>query len=231
MGRGDDTASVMEKSPDAKREILRRFIQDRGLKVARWAKQSGVSANSIYNFLNEHSSSLDLLTYAKLARTAEVPVWKINGDPPELPNPTTVWVGGFVEAGNYREAVEWDESQRYSVDVPFPPRFAGKAKALEVRGPSMNRRYPPGSVVIWVDCLDFRTPRSGDRVIVYAYTVADQIEATVKELRGEGDDRWLWPDSSDPNHQTPINPRNPPDGIRDVEIKGIVIGSYQAEVF
>ncbi len=221
----------MERTPDERREILRQFINERFTrKVAQWAKSSGVDKNSIYNFLNGHSQSLDHITYAKLARTAQVPVHMLTGETPEPASPTTIWVAGHVEAGQFREAVEWDRSQWYAIDVPVEPRFRRVAKALEIRGTSMNLEYPPGSVVVWVDVLDFRAPRHLDHVIVYSCHQDDSVEATVKELRNDTGEVWLWPRSADPSHQLPINPGSPPDGIRDVEIKGIVIGSYRSRI-
>jgi len=218
----------MERTPDERREILRQFIKERGLKTARWAKDSGVDKNSIYNFLNSHSNALDMRTYAKLARTAEVPLHRLTGDVPEPPSPTAVWVVGTVEAGAFREAVEWDRSKWYPVDVPIPERFRRKAKALEVRGHSMDLEYRQGSVVIWVDFLDYRPPRHEDHVIVYSHHGDGKIEATVKELRVDDDGRrWLWPKSSKPEHQQPIDVERPPEGIESIEVKGIVIGDYR----
>lgn len=221
----------MERTADERREILRDFIKERGLKIARWAKDSGVDKNSIYNFINGHSNALDLRTYAKLARTAEVPIWRISGDMPEPPSPTSIWVVGYVEAGSFREAVEWDRSRWYSVDVPVPDRFRRVAKALEIRGFSMDLEYRPGSIVIWVDFLDYRPPRHEDHVIVYSHRTDGQIEATIKELRVDDDGRrWLWPRSTKPEHQLPIDPESPPTDIESVEIKGIVIGDYRPRV-
>lgn len=218
----------MERTADEKREILRSFIQERGLRIATWAKQSGVDKNSIYNFLNGHSNSLDLRTYAKLARTVEVPVWQLSGDQPDAPSPTSIWVTGHVEAGSFREAIEWDRSRWYSVDVPVPERFRGKAKALEIHGFSMDLEYRPGSLVIYVDVLDFRLPRHGDHVIVYSRHADGMIEATVKELRiDEERKHWLWPRSTRPEHQQPLNLDGPPPDIESIEIKGIVIGDYR----
>ena len=221
----------MVPAGEDKREILRRFMQERKLKPAPWAKAASVNVNALYNFLNGLSQSLSPDTYAKLARVAEVPAWRLSGEQPETPSPTTVWVAGLVEAGNWREAIEWDRSLSYAVDVPVPLRFRGKARALEVRGRSMDMVYAPGSVVIWVELLDFRAPRDGDRVIVYAYRDDDTIEATVKELRVDGTDRWLWPRSTDPTQQQPVNTGSPGEHIRSIEIKGIVIGSYRPEIF
>lgn len=220
----------MERTPDERRDILRGFIKERGLKIARWAKDSGVDKNSVYNFLNGHSNALDPRTYAKLARSAEVPVWRLSGDQPEPPSPTSIWVSGYVEAGAFKEAVEWDRSRWYSVDVPVPDRFRRLAKALEVRGNSMDLEYRPGAVVIWVDFLDFRPPRDGDHVIVYHH-LGSEVEATVKELRVDQEGRrWLWPRSTKPEHQVPIAAESPPEdnGSDDrVEIKGIVVGDYR----
>lgn len=220
----------MEPTPDQRRDALRRFMQENGLKAGPWAKRAAVSANSIYNFLAGRSDSLSVTAYGKLARAAEVPVWKLTGERPDPPSPTAVTVGGHVQAGDFREAVEWDEADRYLVDVPVPERFRRQARALEVRGPSMRDLYREGSVVVWVPMLDARPPRDRDRVIVYREDVNGLIEATVKELRYEDGQEWLWPRSDHPAHQQPINPREPGDGIERVEIVGLVVGSYQPEI-
>lgn len=220
----------MERTPDERREILREFIKERGFKIARWAKDSGVDKNSIYNFINGHSQALDLRTYAKLARGAAVPLHRLTGDMPEPTRPVPIWVVGYLQAGQFREAIEWDRSRWYEVDVPVPERFRRMAKALEIRGDSMNLEYPPGSVAIWVDMLDSRPARHGDHVVVYAYRADGKIEATVKEFRLDGMTKWLWPRSSDPAHQAPIDLDNPPEGIETVEIKGLVIGGYRPRI-
>jgi hypothetical protein len=99
------------------------------------------------------------------------------------------------------------------------------------RGFSMDLEYRPGAVVIWVDFLDYRPPRHEDHVIVYAHNVDGKVEATVKELRIDDDGRqWLWPRSSKPEHQQPIDVANPPADIATIEIKGIVIGDYRPRV-
>jgi phage repressor protein C with HTH and peptisase S24 domain len=222
----------MARTADDRRELLRAFINERGLKIARWAKDSGVDKNSIYNFLNGHSQALDPRTYAKLARTVEVPSWKLTGDQPEPPSPTAIWVTGYVEAGAFREAIEWDSSRWYAVDVPVPERFRKRARALEVRGVSMDLEYRPGSIVIWVDYLDFRPPRHEDHVIVYSHHRDGTVEATVKELRIADDGRrWLWPRSSHPEHQAPVDIENPPEEIETIELRGIVVGDYRPREF
>lgn len=228
MGKVRGSWSAMDRTPDDRRKILRTFMQERGLKAASWARQAGVSANSIYNFLNDQGAdSLRPETYAALAKVAGEPAWKLSGDEPEAISPTALWVVGYVEAGSFRDAVEWDRSRWYAIDVPVQPRFRKNAKALEVRGPSMNLDYPPGSVVIWVDMLDARPPRDRDHVIVYAHSLDGEIEATVKELRVVDGKQWLWPHSNHPDHQAPLNVEAPGDHVSWIEIKGLVIGDYR----
>lgn len=221
----------MERTADERRDLLRRFIAERKFKVARWAKQSGVAANSLYNFLNGYSDRLEHITYAKLARTAEVPVWQLSGDEPEAPSPTSVWLTGYVEAGEWREAIELDPAEWRSVDVPVAARFRGKARALGVRGNSMNRDYPDGSVAIWVSMLDFRPPQDGDDVVVYSTRHDGKIEATLKRYRLVDGKSWLWPDSHDPLHQSPVDTSDPGDDIESIVVQGIVIGGYRPKIW
>lgn len=238
MWNGAHRRLRMSNSSDQKRETLRLFIQERRttllngekFNVARWAKTAGVNANSIYNFLNGHSDGLDHITYAKLARAAGVAIHQLTGEIPEPVKPSVIYVSGEVEAGSFRDALEWDRSRWFEVDIPVPSRFRSKAKALQVRGPSMDAEYPDGSIVVWVDQLDYRPAQDGDHVIVYAYRTDGAIEATVKELRIADGRMWLWPRSHHPAHQAPVEVRNPPEGVREITVQGIVIGGYRPRV-
>lgn len=217
----------MTAESDQRREALRKFIKENDLKVATWAKQSGVSANSIYNFLNGLSGSLNIMAYGKLARTARVPVAKLTGEYTLPASPTGLWVAGHVQGGDFQDAVEWNREDWYMIDVPIEKRFQKKAKALEVRGRSMNLSYPEGSIAVWVDMLDTREPLDGDDVVVYCEAENGRIEATLKTLKvDENGKAWLWPNSSDPLHQAPLDTDNPPSNVVNIEIKGIVIGMY-----
>lgn len=220
----------MEKAEDEKREILREFISERGLKIARWAKDSGVDKNAIYNFLNSYSKSLSLQTYAKLARSASVSIEMLTGERMEAPAPTGIWVAGHVQAGDFREAIEWGRDEWYLIDVPVPARFRKVAKALEVRGNSMNQEFKPGAVVVWVPVLEARAPLDGDFVIVYSHCNDGMIEATVKQYREIEGKPWLWPKSDDPAHQAPIDPCNPADNVVEVIVVGLVVGDYKPRI-
>lgn len=221
----------MTDIPEKRRDALRSFIRENELEIAKWAKDSHVSANSIYNFLGGRSDSLSITAYGKLARTANAPMWRLTGEHPEPPSPTSIYVVGAVEAGVFVEATEWDENQWYPIDVPVPERFRRKAKALEVRGQSMSQVYTEGSVVIYIEVADFRAPKSGDRVIVYRRMKTGEVEATVKEYIEQDGGAWLWPRSHHPDHQQPIKVDADTDGVETVEIHGIVIGSYKPEIY
>lgn len=116
-----------------------------------------------------------------------------------------VMVRGEVEAGSWREAAEWPQSEWFVVPAPATGRYAHLPQfGLVVRGPSMNLLYPEGSIIICVRLIDLqRRPNNGERVVVEAHR-AGLTEATVKEYREEDGKAWLVPRSSSPGHQKPI---------------------------
>lgn len=138
-------------------------------------------------------------------------------------------VRGAVQAGHWVEAAEFHQDDCYTVPVPDDPRYPGiKRFGLEVRGPSMNRVYPEGTILVCVHRNDWhKEPASGQRVVVERRKPDGLVEATVKELREDSGKQWLWPNSTHPEHQTPI-PLD--DGQTDtVEIVAVVTGSYKPE--
>ena len=142
-----------------------------------------------------------------------------------IPQLSTVKVVGVVEAGAWRD-VESTMKELFSIAIP-PGAAAGTEKyGLEVRGESMNRRYPHGTIVVCVKAIEAgREPKEGERVIVER-TQNGLVEATVKEWR----DGKLWPDSDDPDHQEPLDvPKESEDGHEAVTITGYVVGSYRPE--
>ena len=116
---------------------------------------------------------------------------------------TPVKLKGIVEAGVWREAIELMEEDQRTYLFRRRPNFEGfERMALEIHGESMNKYYPPGTVLDTVK-LAF-APRDieildGDHVVVQRVR-SGLYETTVKELRG-GD---LWPCSTDPRFQDPI---------------------------
>lgn len=127
-------------------------------------------------------------------------------------------VRGTVEAGSWRESSVGDLSEAEVITAPKSLVDAG-AFALRVVGPSMDLRYPPGSVVI-VEPWD-GPPPVGRRVVVERSRPGGLIETSVKELvRGSGGELELWPRSSHPAHQAPV-PFGDQDDVT-VKLLGIV---------
>ncbi|MCQ8240558.1 helix-turn-helix domain-containing protein [Rhizosaccharibacter radicis] len=157
----------------------------------------------------------------------------------------TVYVKGEVQAGVWREAVEWEPSDWSPIYLPDDHRYPGVERfGLLVRGTSMDRLYPAGSVVVVVRFEDIgRSPKPGERVVVIRRSAThDHFEATVKVFEIDEARRViLWPKSSDPEHQTPIvlppmtadEEGNGLDGdhaaVPDIVISGLIIGSYRSE--
>lgn len=166
----------------------------------------------------------------------------------------SVHVRGAVQAGVWKEAIEWPAEDWFAVTVPLDGRFPGASVyGLEVRGKSMDLVYPDGTVVLVVPFFDVgRPPRPGERVVVLRRSKGEEYEATLKEYQLDNAGRHiLWPRSSDPEFQAPIilEGTDPPvalagnglptaesagafdhaAGHPDLVIAALVIGSYRRE--
>jgi len=138
-----------------------------------------------------------------------------------------------VQAGEWLEAVEWDEYDQFEIGVPLPsgwPDF--ETQGFLVRGSSMNEVYPDGSIVIAASTITNEIqPKHGDRVIVQRKDNRGLYEVTLKELQIDDDGLfWLWPKSTVPKHQGPIDLKAgavPP--IDEITMTGIVVASVRVE--
>jgi len=120
----------------------------------------------------------------------------------------SVRVAAYVQAGYWAETWEWADDEQYDVAVPDEPQLAGfKLYAAETRGPSMNRRWPERTVVVFTDVDEtHESPTPGKRYVVQRLRPDGQREHTVKLLhRDEAGKLWLIPESSDPLFQAPIS--------------------------
>lgn len=133
-----------------------------------------------------------------------------------------VTVAAHIQAGAWSESWEWDDDDKYEVYVPDDPelRFF-KLSAAETRGPSMNRRYPERTVLVFTDVLETQEePIPGKRYIVERKRVGGEAEHTVKLLHVDADNKyWLLPESDDPRFQAPISVE---DGTDDGDVVSIV---------
>ncbi|ONG53997.1 hypothetical protein BKE38_11010 [Pseudoroseomonas deserti] len=165
-----------------------------------------------------------------------------------------VQVRSHVQAGVWREAMEWQSEEWFPITVPADPRYPGIPKyGLLVRGDSMDKVYPNGSMVVVIRYTDLgRLPRPGERVVVQRRGAAG-FEATLKEYQVDERGRHLlWPRSAHPAFQDPIILSAPSvamddaedvdqtidcgeedyshaSGEADLAITALVVGSYRPE--
>lgn len=135
-------------------------------------------------------------------------------------------VKGEVRAGAWLE-IDGDGHSDEHIPVSADQRY-GRAPqfALKVIGTSMNKVAQPGQFVIvasWPELGD--ELKDGDLVVVRRERAMTH-EITLKRARLKNGEWQLWPESTDPRHQEPIELS---DGGRDVVVSiiGKVIGKYE----
>ncbi len=211
---------------EARRKTLLGIGAGAGLRIPPWARRAGIAEDALCN------GAIGL-----------------HGRPRRGPAMAMapIYVRGAVQAGAWKEAMEWPRDDWFPIAVPPGGRVRRLPRfGLTVRGPSMNAVYPDRATLICVRFSDLgRAPRSGDRVICQRVNRNGMIEATVKELVIANGVAWLWPRSDHPAHQTPIRLPGPRDGgawrdhptadahdlgdSEQVDLIALVIGSYIAE--
>ena len=194
------------QKPDDRRRALRQFMADRDLKIKPWCERAGVNPNNVYNFLNGRSDSLSRQTLEPLAAVVNASSDELMGTARNS-SIKQIAVVGAVQAGVFKEVMEYQDKSN-AVSVPLGKYENSNVFALDVRGPSMNREYAEGSILVCVPLLELQDPLvSGDHVIVHRTTAAGSVEATCKELKIDLDEKtaWLWPRSDHPEHQVPIH--------------------------
>lgn len=185
--------------------------------IAKIRKAKGISQVDLAERLGIHVTNLnriekgkakpDLSRYEQIATELGVAVDDLISDSPVAPETRLVTVKGFVQAGAWAETWEWDGDDAYSVAIPDDPALRSfTLYAAEARGPSMNRRYPEGTVLIFTDIIERGASLElGKRYIIERERADGLREATVKTLwRDEAGKMWLLPESTDPRFQEPI---------------------------
>lgn len=231
-----------------------------GISERKLCMTAGVGEHAIRNIRKGHAPKPDNLHKialvlgipdAYLLEAAATPTPR-NGAAAGIPSPhdaiaqvETVYVKGAVQAGLWQDALEWPAIDWKQVYIPTDLRYPNTPRfGLEVRGPSMNKIYPEGSIIIAVKLDDIgRQARSGERVVVLRRSNnSSEMEATVKKYEITPDEKHvLWPESTDPFFQSPIILNElakefSADSLDadhaaccDVEIYAVVVGSYRPE--
>ena len=146
----------------------------------------------------------------QIASTLGVTVSDLLGEPAPSPSDDVAMVPllGALAAGVWREARQGGEEPIEMIPAPraFLPR-AGVLYAARVEGTSMNKIYPPGSIVILkrsFDRAEDLTP--GQRYHVERISVDGSVEETLKTVVRKADGSvWLVPESHDPEFLAPVS--------------------------
>ncbi|WP_086656562.1 LexA family protein [Acetobacter persici] len=218
-----------------------------GLSETAACEAAGVGVNTIRHIRKRgHSPKIENLR--KLALALGVPAAYFleaaavgaEGDiQGQVTNLQAIFVKGAVQAGHWTEATEWPPMDWYPVFTPSNIRYPSTEKfGLVVKGDSMNKVYPAGSIVIAVKFSDIACqPKPGQRVVVIRRSLHG-FEATVKKFDVDASGRIiLWPESYSPEYQQPliIESKSLHDDnassacAPDVSIEALVIGSYRNE--
>lgn len=141
-----------------------------------------------------------------------------------------VTIKGFVQAGSWSENEEWSGDDWTDIQIAPVPEYPGiKLNACRVRGDSMDKVYPEGTVLVWINIIEaMEAPQSGKRYIVrQERNDGAEYETTVKTYVENSTGKWLMAESNNPEFQGPIKLAN---GTADtVQIIGRVVRSIREE--
>ncbi len=254
----------MDEAQKQARTLVSSLVEQTGLSLTELAREAGVAASTLTRFMaNTGPDSDGSVKHTLSARTqmklveaaARITKGKASlgtAFPSSLSPFDTIQVRGAVQAGVWRESIEWPHTDWQNLTVPRDGRFAYAERfGLVVRGESMNRLYPDGTIVIVVRFADLgRAPRPGERVVVLRRSTTGEYEATLKDYELDAKGRHvLWPRSTEPEFQEPIILTDAPigDGLEafpplaragsvelgdlesDIVVAGLVVGSYRIE--
>lgn len=199
---------------DKPHERLRWAREMRKMTLAEAAAATGINQKTIQSHESGHRSKRGLSTeyspdYARGYRVSET--WLVTGagEPlgPKSAQGIRVQVKGVLQAGIWTESFEWPPIDQYDVWVSGRPDLAREVLyAAEVRGSSMNKVYPDGTIVVLRRGIDGPSDLvTGKRYHVERQMPDGLVENTIKTVKRGGDGRiWLVPESDDPEFQASV---------------------------
>ncbi|QDH14080.1 helix-turn-helix domain-containing protein [Formicincola oecophyllae] len=204
-------------SPLAERVAKR--MKALNLNQATVARTAGVSRTFVSGLLSGKSTSeprrSNVERLAKVLKCSVQELYYGEQNPAPLPPtrgsmPTRqIEVRGSVQAGLFTDALEWSPLDWFSITSPAEDGYPANCHryGLLVRGASMNRLFPEGSIISVIDFDELgREPQTGECVVVLRRSeTSNAFEATVKAYQRRPDGTiLLWPRSDDPEFQNPF---------------------------
>lgn len=219
------------------RTWMKQVLTDSGMSVVEWSAKSGVAKSTIHRALKpDYEFVTSSRTLAKLANVA-------NTTPPQLTNgsggasatrtvqPTFLPVRYKAQAGQWFEVDELAQTYAAQYPVAPDPRYASFPQWLEeVVGDSVDLKIPEGGFAHVVDAIQLGyAPRDGDYVVVERKRAGGQLrERTIKQVAIDAGRVQLWPRSTNPRWQSPLDLTAGAAPGEDIEVAvvGLVIGAY-----
>ncbi|MDK4713014.1 S24 family peptidase [Rhizobium sp. CNPSo 4039] len=203
---------------DDRPEPAKRLERARKARGFATAKEAAVFFSWNYDTYAQHENGTRGLsraaeTYAKAFRVSAA--WLLTGEGrgPGAENDAPaglrrIKVAAHIQAGYWAETWEWEEDAQYPVYIPDDPEYRPyRLYGAETRGPSMNKRYPEKTVLVFTDIQETQEqPIAGKRYIVERRRASGEAEHTVKLLHVDEEGKyWLLPESDDPRFQAAIS--------------------------
>jgi SOS-response transcriptional repressor LexA len=185
---------------------LRQAMKQKGWSAAELARRAGVNKDLVYKYLGGNIMQPRGSIQNQLAAALDVPVvWLREGFTPadlrSVPiGSRHIPVIGEVAGGIWLEAetAMLQDAREFLPFSPDPNLPETGTYALKVRGDSIDKVAPEGSILICVDIFHTGEIEEGDLVIVEQEDVTGKIEVTAKFVRTVGGTRELVPESSNP---------------------------------
>lgn len=230
-----------------KREKLRELVNESGKSARAVSLGAGLGATAIKDILSGKSRDPSADTITRIANQLGVAISDIFEDADvDAPAPDGaarkvqivpryLAVRYRVRAGHWYE-LDVDEPPRQTEMAVLPnPRYAQWPQWLEeVVGDSVNLKIPAGHFAHVVDAREMGyQPKDGDWVVVERHRDDGAVrERTIKQIAIDSAGKVkLWPRSTNPAFQTPVQMTNGSRSGESVEayIVGLVIGAYDGD--
>lgn len=211
---------------------VRQICDDLSITYTELAKRARIDPATLTRFMNNprYKPNLSDTTIQKIAEA-------VHREPPvtvsELPlqrvmPAATVKVVGTASAGLWKDVsvIAGEDFVHEEIPVIESRRYAGyRQYALLVEGPSINRKIPDGRYAICVAWDELGGELKDGQYIHVERNRGGLQEVTIKKVRVINGRVELWPDSTDPRFQTPIELAHP-DEDTEVLVRGLVIGDF-----
>lgn len=205
---------------------IKKARADRRMTQSALARAVGVTRNAVTAWEQGHSEP----TPERLRNLAVFLgvgyEWLATGRKPRGESVPGLPLWGEIAAGVWSEVAESQDNDVERVPVAPDARYPADAQfALRVRGNSIDKIAPDGSILTCVDIHEAGLEvRIGDLVCVER-TRNGLVETTIKTVRRGKKSLELWPESTDPAHQAKIPWGRNTDEVR---VKALVIGVYRS---